>query len=145
MDVLVDLDNISTLSAILLAAIGFGFAYWQILKTKNAAIAAREAISSTEHAIAKNKMLSLGPHLRRIALALDNAIDRDSAELVLLQFDEYRYHVAELRGALDELDLPDEDLRKRIQDSIGQLTVADAAIRKNSTGLQKRQLTCVPR
>lgn len=141
MDLLTDLDKINSYSSIPLQVVGFSIAYWQIRKAKSAAESAREAISSTESAIAKNRILTLVPHLRRIEQALASAIEKDSAELVIIQLDEYRFNAAELRGTLDSLGVANPELLTSIQDSFGQLSVAIRAIRKNPTDLSRKTAT----
>lgn len=131
------LEGINTYTAIPLQVGGFGIAIWQIKKARNSADSARQAIISTQDAIARNNLLLLIPQLRRLEQQLQSAIKGDHRDLVGSHLDDWRYHASTLRGVLEQVGDGTTELLQHVQASVTQARYARLAIQKSSADIVK--------
>jgi hypothetical protein len=111
-------DQVSTLLSIPLALVGFGVTIWQLVKTKNAAEAARGSAESAMRQIRRVSLASLLPQLHRIEDEIDRAVRADSVDLLLAWLSIWRWQAGELRGHLDSKIPAERKIMKSIQASM---------------------------
>ena len=106
--------------------IGFGFAFWQLSKTKTAALAAERAALGAENQIGSNLLLVVLPQLTQIETHLEWAVSRGDRDAVIHYLGAWRWQAGQVRGHLLRRDDPALDFITKIQSSIA--TAADTKL-----------------
>ncbi|WP_326561968.1 hypothetical protein [Micromonospora sp. NBC_01796] len=124
--------HIADLSALPIAAVGFGLTLWQLRKTRKAAEAARDAAHTAQAAISRSNVLVLIPQLQRIEEELERAVLSKSKTLVRSHLQSWRWQAGQMKGLLKAGSLGTDELLIDIQDSIS--GASEAASQLLSTG-----------
>jgi hypothetical protein len=123
------IEHVSIIGSIPLALTGFGITFWQLLKTKKAAIAARLAAENATRNINRSTFIMLVPQLMTVEGELDEAVRRGSLELTLLSLRTWRSHAVQVRGLLD-LVAPGDNPKvlRAIQNSVSSVVSAKSRL-----------------
>ncbi|MET9327415.1 hypothetical protein [Tsukamurella sp. NPDC003166] len=105
-----------------LALGGFGFAYWQIHKTKKAAIAARDAANNASQSYRSLATASVLPQLVNLESALDVAVDNKSTVLLRHVIQTWKWQAGACRHFLELSEQEHDQAMKVIQRSISAAT-----------------------
>ncbi|WP_141725409.1 hypothetical protein [Micromonospora pallida] len=105
-------------SAIPVAATGFGLTLWQLRKTRKAAEAARDAAKTAQAAISRSNVLVLIPQLQRTEEELERAVLAKSKPLIRSHLQSWRWQAGQMRGLLKFGGLAGDDLLTDIQISV---------------------------
>jgi hypothetical protein len=97
------IEHISTISAVPFAICGFGITFWQLARTKRAALAAQAAAESAAHTVGKNNLVSLIYKLEPIEGQLENAVKSNCKQWVISILRDWRLQAAEARELIELL------------------------------------------
>ncbi|MCG8921287.1 hypothetical protein [Lentzea sp. CC55] len=111
-------DQITTVSSIPLALLGFGVTIWQLIKTKSAAEAARSSAESAVHQMRRGNIIGLLRELHRVEDEIDKAVYHNSVDLLFVWLSVWRWQASELRGYLSESVGDERKVMKAIQASM---------------------------
>lgn len=111
-------DRVNTVVSIPLAVVGFLIAYWQIWKTRSAAVAAKDAAEEATDRFRSLSGASLIPQLVSLEQALDTAIEHRSPDLLRHVVQNWTWQAGVCREYLDG----DAAVEKEIQNSISAAT-----------------------
>ncbi|MFI7447896.1 hypothetical protein ACIBQX_10400 [Nonomuraea sp. NPDC049714] len=128
-------EQVANYSAIPLALLGFSFTLWQLLKTRRAAEAARDAARAAQQSIARNSLLMLIPQLQRIEEELDRAVHVSSLELTMAWLTSWRWQAGQVRGYLSVVSVTDKKVMKVLQSSVMKASVAKTDLIDGAEGL----------
>jgi hypothetical protein len=119
------IEHISTISAVPLALVGFGITFWQLFKTRRAALAARIAAENATRNINRGTLIMLLPQLMYVEGELDEAIRRRSLDLTLSSLRTWRSQATQVRGLIALVAPGDnEKVLKSIQSSVSAVVSA---------------------
>lgn len=110
--------RVADVSAIPVAAIGFGLTFWQLSKTRKAAEAARDAAETAQAAISRSNILVLIPQLQRTEEELERAVIAKSKPLIRSHLQNWRWQAGQMRGLLKVGGLAADELLTDIQVSV---------------------------
>lgn len=123
--------------AIPLQLIGFGIAYWQIVKTRNVAAAARDSAKRTEEQIGSNLLLIVLPQLVQIETNLEWSVSRSDRHSAIHYLGSWRWQAGQLRGYLARQQESAEIL-DLIQNSIAIAADTKLALQDQNADVPKR-------
>lgn len=112
------LGRIADVSAVPGILTGFAITIWQLVKTRNAAVAAQVAAQDARAAVGRNSAFVLIPQLQQIEVKLRSEINGYSREAASDQLMEWRRRASHLRGLLKASNMADEDLLVKFQRSM---------------------------
>lgn len=93
---------VSDYTAVPVAIIGFGIAFYQIYKTKRAAEAARDASRTAERILGKNQLIALIHQLQRIEDEITRAVQSGAPESVISWLGFWRWQANQVRGLVNQ-------------------------------------------
>jgi hypothetical protein len=126
-------EHATTITAIPLAIIGFGFTLWQVRKTRKAAEAARDAAGLAQRGIGRGNLLVLIPQLQRVEDELERAIHSGHQELALTWIGTWRWQAGQLRGLIQVTAPTNRKMLKAIQTSMVAASDAKASLVSEKT------------
>jgi len=108
---------------VLVTVVGLSVAFWQIRKTRTAAEAARDAVTTTESRLAKTELLQLIPALVEVDGTLEDRVrSSSSAEEVAEQLTNWRDSANEVLGVLKGRDYASAEFLTLLMESADEAT-----------------------
>lgn len=102
---------------LVVALLGFGFTIWQVAKTRNASVAANDALKGAQRVLTSNTLQSVVTQFQLVVGDLDRAIDVDHSEMAHRALVRYAHLARETRTLLDGHENDYADLKQRLWDS----------------------------
>jgi hypothetical protein len=114
---------------VLATVIGLSVAFWQLRKTRSAAEAARDAVTTTEGRLAKAELLQLIPSLVEVDGALEDSIrDGGDADAIAEQLTNWRDRANEVLGVLEDRGYASSQFLATLRDSAEEATRVRAGL-----------------
>lgn len=92
--------------------------FWQLYKTKSAALAAKESAEQARSRVRQINLVSLLPQLHQIESEIQRAVRSGSEEILIYWLSAWRWQASETRSYLDEKRVPEKRLMRELQASI---------------------------
>jgi hypothetical protein len=112
------IDPITTIASIPFALIGFAITWWQLVKTRDAANAAKAAALRATAQFSRMTLVSALPQLRQIDDEMDCAIREQSAEALRFWISRWKWEASDTRGHLSETIKEEARIMRAIQSSL---------------------------
>lgn len=114
--------------AFVLGMIGMAVALFQLFRSRNALVAAREALEEARETLIRDQTLQVLPSFSEISESLDDAMRQDSREFAELALQRFSFKASEALALL-------ADSKRQYPDQVSALTKA-----KNAAGIARSRL-----
>jgi hypothetical protein len=121
-------SNVIGLIGVAVTVVGFCLALYQLKKTKGAAVAAQEAVESSERNLLRNQLLIVLPQFTTLAVDLDYAAEENDRKFAMRTLVSISRLSAEAAGLLTLLDDVDATVIERLKDFSRSASVCKADI-----------------
>lgn len=128
-------------AGLVVSVVGFGVAFWQLIRTANAAKATKSAIERAERRMATNHLLVLLPNFQLIENDLDAAAQNDDPGLARRALVAYAHFATEVAAILQSQERVDQTLITDLRTSATLASQAKAILIDAPKGKSTRQVT----